>query len=122
MVIPRKGKPSQARRATEHSRPFRRLVKWRTGSEGRISYLKRRYGLDRTLLDGLDGTKTWCGLGVLTHNTIKIAALAEAAQAARSTAPTAPDSPATGRSAQRAPRTAQATGPPGSATAPPTLS
>lgn len=39
VVIPRTGKPSQARRATEHSRPFRRLVKWRTGSEGRISYL-----------------------------------------------------------------------------------
>ena len=40
VVIPRKGKPSAARRATEHARGFRRLVKWRTGSEGRISYLK----------------------------------------------------------------------------------
>lgn len=65
VVIPRKGKPSAARRATEHRRGFRRLVKWRTGSEGRISYMKRRYGWDRTLLDGLGGAKTWCGLGVL---------------------------------------------------------
>jgi hypothetical protein len=31
---------------------FRRHVKWRTGSEGRISYLKRCYGWDRTRLDG----------------------------------------------------------------------
>jgi hypothetical protein len=51
-------------------------VKWRTGSEGRISYLKRRYGFDRTLLDGLPGVQTcWCGLGVLAHNTVKIAHL-----------------------------------------------
>jgi IS5 family transposase len=44
VVIPRKGKPSAARRELEHGRGFQRLVKWRTGSEGRISYLKRRYG------------------------------------------------------------------------------
>jgi transposase, IS5 family len=34
VAIPRKGQPSSTRRAHEHSRPFRRLVKWRTGSEG----------------------------------------------------------------------------------------
>ena len=78
VVIPRKGKPSAARRQVEHGRGFRRLVKWRTGSEGRISYLKRRYGLDRTLLDGLTGARTWCGLGVLSHNTVKIATLVQA--------------------------------------------
>jgi len=44
VAIPRKGQPGAARRATEHSRGFRRLVKWRTGSEGRISHLKHRYG------------------------------------------------------------------------------
>ena len=77
-MIPRKGKPSAARREVEHGRGFRRLVKWRTGSEGRISYLKRRYGLDRTLFDGLTGARTWCGLGVLSHNSVKIAALVQA--------------------------------------------
>ncbi len=46
-----------------------------TGSEGRTSYLKRRWGWDRSLLDGLGGAATWCGLGVLAHNSIKIAAL-----------------------------------------------
>ena len=35
----------------EHTRGFRKLVKWRTGREGRISYLKRGYGWDRTRLD-----------------------------------------------------------------------
>jgi transposase, IS5 family len=52
VVIPRKGRPSPARRAVEHRKPFRRTVKWRTGSEGRISYLKRGYGWDRAHIDG----------------------------------------------------------------------
>jgi transposase, IS5 family len=78
VVIPRKGKPGQARRRVEQGHGFRRLVKWRTGSEGRISYLKRRYGWDRTLFDTLAGAQTWCGLGVLAHNTVKIAALIQA--------------------------------------------
>jgi IS5 family transposase len=86
VVIPRKGKPSTARRDHEHRRGFRRLVKWRTGSEGRISYLKRRYGFDRTRLDGLPGAQTWCGLGVLAHNTVKIADLIQARHPADPTA------------------------------------
>src|SRR5205823_8418101 len=44
IVIPRKARPSPARKAIEHQRSFRRHVKWRTGSEGRISYLTRCYG------------------------------------------------------------------------------
>jgi IS5 family transposase len=52
------------------------LVKWRTGSEGRISYLKRGYGWDRTRLDGRQGAAIWCGHGVFTHNLAKIGALA----------------------------------------------
>ena len=62
--------------AVEHSRGFRRLVKWRTGCEGRISYLKRGYGWDRTLLDGRNGAAIWCGHGVFAHNLVKISALA----------------------------------------------
>ena len=34
VAIPRRGKTSGARRQVEHTRPFRRLVKWRTGCEG----------------------------------------------------------------------------------------
>jgi transposase, IS5 family len=76
VVIPRKGKPSQARRAEEHRPAFRRTIKWRTGCEGRISTLKRGYGWDRTRLDGTEGTRIWTGHGVLTHNLVKISALA----------------------------------------------
>ena len=76
VVIPRKGKPGQARQAEEHRRAFRRTIKWRTGSEGRISTLKRGYGWDRTRIDGTEGARIWTGHGVLTHNLIKISALA----------------------------------------------
>jgi len=76
VVIPRKGKPSQARRAEEHRPAFRRTIKWRTGSEGRISTLKRGYGWDRTRIDGTEGARIWTGHGILTHNLVKISALA----------------------------------------------
>jgi IS5 family transposase len=75
VVIPRKGRPGKARQTVEHRPAFRRTVKWRTGSEGRISSLKRSYGWDRTRLDGTEGARTWAGHGVLAHNLVKIAAL-----------------------------------------------
>ena len=76
VVIPRRGKPTQARRAEEHRKAFRRTVKWRTGSEGRISHLKRGFGWDRTRIDGTEGARIWAGHGVLAHNLVKISALA----------------------------------------------
>jgi len=76
VVIPRRGTPSQARRAEEHRKAFRRTIKWRTGAEGRISHLKRSYGWDRTRIDGTEGTRIWTGHGVLAHNLVKISALA----------------------------------------------
>ena len=76
VVIPRKGRPSQTRQAAEHRPAFRKTVKWRTGCEGRISALKRGYGMDRTRLDGIDGARTWIGQAVLAHNLVKISALA----------------------------------------------
>ena len=75
VVIPRKGRPGQDRQAAEHRRAFRRTVKWRTGSEGRISTLKRGYGWDRTRLDGTEGARIWTGHGILAHNLVKIGAL-----------------------------------------------
>ncbi len=77
VVIPRKGRPSQARQAAEHRPAFRRTVKWRTGSEGRISSLKRGYGMDRTRIASTQGARIWTGQAVLAHNLVKIAALAE---------------------------------------------
>jgi transposase, IS5 family len=76
VAIPRQATTSAARKKLEHSRGFHKLVKWRTGSEGRISYLKRGYGWDRTRLDGRQGAAIWCGHGVFAHNLVKIGALA----------------------------------------------
>jgi transposase, IS5 family len=76
VVIPRKGRPGKARQAAEHRPAFRRAVKWRTGSEGRISSLKRGYGWNRTRLDGTEGARIWTGYGILAHNLIKIGNLA----------------------------------------------
>jgi len=76
VAIPRQAKTSATRKTIEHSRGFHRLVKWRTGAEGRISYLKRGYGWDRTRLDGRQGAAIWCGHGVFAHNLVKIGALA----------------------------------------------
>lgn len=79
VAIPRRGRPGPARTEEQRGRRFVRLVKWRTGSEARISCLKRDFGWRRTLFDGLAGTETWCGWGVLTHNSIKIAHLHQTA-------------------------------------------
>jgi transposase, IS5 family len=106
VVIPRKGRPGPARRAVESSRRFRSLVKWRTGCEGRISHLKHNFGFGRTMLDGIGGATTWCGWGVLAHNSVKIAALVESktdtsAQSKQHRPPTQP--PSTGRPTGRSP-------------------
>jgi transposase, IS5 family len=76
VVIPRKSQPGKARQIAEHRPAFRKIVKWRTGCEGRISSLKRGYGWDRTHLDGLEGARIWTGQAVLAHNLVKIGALA----------------------------------------------
>jgi IS5 family transposase len=75
VVLPTKGKPNASRRAVENQPQFKKLVKWRTGSEGRISCLKRDFGWNRTQIDGIEGVRTWCGYGVFNHNLVKIGAL-----------------------------------------------
>jgi IS5 family transposase len=49
-------------------RTRRRQARYRTGCEGRISHLKRRYGLGRSRLKGHDGQQTWTGWAVLAYN------------------------------------------------------
>ncbi len=49
-------------------RTQRRLQRYRTGAEGRISHLKRGYGMRRSRLKGDDDQKTWTGWGILTYN------------------------------------------------------
>jgi len=88
VVIPRRGKPGVARQEVQRARSFQKLVKWRTGSEARISCLKRDYGWRRTLIDGTAGAQTWCGWGVLAHNATKISGLINAEDAPEPPEPT----------------------------------
>ena len=46
----------------------RRLAKFRVGCEGRISHLKRRYGLRRSRLKGHHGARTWAAWAILAYN------------------------------------------------------
>jgi transposase, IS5 family len=110
VAIPRKGRPSAARQAVERAPRFRRLIKWRTGAEGRISHLKHGYHWARTMFDGIDGAQTWCGFGVLAHNAVKIAGLIDQ----RHPCPTA-------RREHRRPPQPAATDPPRAGPPPPTL-
>ena len=73
--FPARAAPAPPARRSSGRGGFRRLVKWRTGCEGRISQLKHRFGWARTLLDGLQGAQIWCGYGVLAHNLVKAAGL-----------------------------------------------
>lgn len=75
VVLPTKGRATNARRQVENRRAFRKMVRWRTGCEGRISCTKRDFGLSRTRIDGLAGARTWCGHGIFAHNLIKISDL-----------------------------------------------
>jgi transposase, IS5 family len=49
-------------------RTRRRLARYRTGCEGRISHLKRGYGLRRSRLRGNQGQRIWTGWAVLAYN------------------------------------------------------
>jgi IS5 family transposase len=66
--IPVRGKASPEKRAEQKQPWFRRLQRFRAGSEGRISLLKRKFGLDRSLMRGDNGTETWVGEGIFAHN------------------------------------------------------
>jgi transposase, IS5 family len=70
--VPNRSTKSAARRQYQKQRWFKRGQKWRTGSEGRISVLKRRHGLRRSLYRKPAGMKRWVGLGVIADNLINI--------------------------------------------------
>lgn len=70
--VPNRSTKSPERKKEQKKRWFRNGQKWRTGSEGRISVLKRRHGLNRSRYKGDDGMKRWVGLGVIADNFINI--------------------------------------------------
>jgi transposase, IS5 family len=49
-------------------RTRKRLARYRTGCEGRISHLKRGYGLRRSRLKGDQGQRIWTGWAILAYN------------------------------------------------------
>jgi transposase, IS5 family len=73
--IPNRHTRSPQRRSHEKRRSFRAGQRWRTGCEGRISVLKRRHGLSRSLYRGLDGMRRWVGMGVIADNLINMGRL-----------------------------------------------
>jgi len=68
VALPRRGRLPPARRAHQRQRWFRRALRWRTGSEGRISALKRRHGCRRCRYRRAAGMERWVGLGVIANN------------------------------------------------------
>jgi len=68
VVLPKTGRLSPERQKHEKQRWFRRGMGFRAGCEGRISVLKRCYGLDRSLNHGEEGFGRWVGWGILTAN------------------------------------------------------
>jgi IS5 family transposase len=72
VAIPNRCTHSAPRKQLQKKRWFRNAQKWRTGSEGRISVVKRRHGLERCLYHGQQGMKRWVGLGVIGDNLIHI--------------------------------------------------
>lgn len=70
--IPSHDTKSPARKQRQKQRWFKKLQKWRTGCEGRISVLKRRHGLRRSLYKGPGGIRRWVGLAVIADTVIHI--------------------------------------------------
>jgi transposase, IS5 family len=52
IIIPKYGKKSMELTKSENTTTFKRLKRWRAGIEGRISCLKRHFGLNRSMLQG----------------------------------------------------------------------
>ncbi|MBI3635582.1 MAG: ISNCY family transposase [Candidatus Rokubacteria bacterium] len=61
VVLPRQPRESRSRSA-------RAALRWRTGSEGRISALKRCHGMRRCRYRGASGMQRWVGLGIIAND------------------------------------------------------
>ncbi len=65
--------PPGTRQAYERQPWFQRLMRFRAGAEGRISVLKRVFGLDRSLMRGNSGTEIRIGQGIFAQNLWQVA-------------------------------------------------
>lgn len=71
--LPAKGKLSPDRKKHERRRWFKRLHRFRVAIEAKISLLKRRFGLRRSLYKGDAGFLRWVYLGAIACNATVIA-------------------------------------------------
>jgi IS5 family transposase len=72
-ALPKPGAKSRAQQQHESQPWFKAVLRWRNGSEGRISQLRRARGLDRCLNHGETGMERWLGWGVIANNLMVIA-------------------------------------------------
>jgi len=70
--VPNRSTKSEERKRLQKQRWFKKGQQYRTGSEGRISLLKRRHGLNRCQYKGDSGMKRWVGFGVIGDNLINM--------------------------------------------------
>jgi IS5 family transposase len=73
VVLPKSGYKSEKRKQHEKQGWFRRGRHWHNGVEGRISVLKRCFGLARCLDHGEAGFKSCVGWAVIANNLTSIA-------------------------------------------------
>ena len=78
VVLPRSGYKSVERRHYEKQGWFRRGRRWHNGVEGRISVLKRCFGLTRCYEHGEENFKNYVGWAVIANNLRSIARHQEA--------------------------------------------
>ena len=71
--LPKRGRKSRQRTKYEKQRWFKAGQRFRAGSEGTISVLKRRHGLNRCLNRGDNAFDRWIGWAVISANLITIA-------------------------------------------------
>jgi len=73
--IKKPGYISGERKTEEKSRTFKKLQRFRSGVEGIISALMRRYGLKRCVWKGWEAFRSCAGLSVVTFNLRKLTTL-----------------------------------------------
>jgi IS5 family transposase len=73
VVIPKPGHRSDAVRAKERTRAFRRGRAWRAGGEARISRLKRTFGMARSRYRGAAGLARCTYWAAISNNLVAIA-------------------------------------------------
>jgi transposase, IS5 family len=82
IALPRQGPLTTKQHQVHQRAAFRRAYRWRAGIEGRISVLKRRFGLACCRYHGEAGMERWVGWGLMAHNLRQISRSLTSRQAA----------------------------------------